>query len=391
MSFEPVAGFRFGAISAGIRKDGRIDVALAVADQPAVVAGMFTRNVVRAAPVEIAMQRIRSGRTRAVLVNSGCANACTGEAGWNATLDTTRAVARAIGVAEDEVLPASTGVIGAVLPAPQIVERIPELSARLSPAGYHDFAQAICTTDRWPKLAQRSLGAGATLLGIGKGAGMIHPDVGPPHATMLVFLFTDAVIDVADADTALADACDVTFNACSVDGDTSTNDTVLLLSSGASGRRVARDELTARLTEVCGDLARSMVADGEGSTHVAEIRVRGLATRDAARAAARTVATSMLVKTALFGKDANWGRLLAAAGRAGVPFDPAEAQVLVGGIPIVQNGVAVGADAEQRAAEVLARDSYVIEMVLGKGPGEFTYLTSDLGHGYVDVNAGYRS
>jgi glutamate N-acetyltransferase/amino-acid N-acetyltransferase len=183
----------------------------------------------------------------------------------------------------------------------------------------------------------------------------------------------------------------VTFNACTVDGDTSTNDTVLLLSSGASQRRASRDELTAALTEVCGELARSMVADGEGSTHVAEIRVRGLSTRDAARAVARTVATSMLVKTALFGKDANWGRLLAAAGRAGVPFDPAEAQILVGGIPIVQNGAPIGAEAERKANEVLARDTYVIELVLGSGPGDFSYLTSDLGHGYVDVNAGYRS
>jgi glutamate N-acetyltransferase/amino-acid N-acetyltransferase len=391
MSFEPVAGFRFGAISAGIRRDGRIDVALAVADQPAAVAGMFTRNVVRAAPVDIAMQRIRSGRARAVIVNSGCANACTGEAGWKAALDTTRAVADAIGAPEEEVLPASTGVIGAVLPAHRIVERVPELSARLSPSGYLDFAQAICTTDRWPKLAQRKLGDGATLLGIGKGAGMIHPDVGPPHATMLVFLFTDAVLDLGEANEALAAACDATFNACTVDGDTSTNDTVLLLSSGASKRRVSRDELMRPLVEVCGDLARSMVADGEGSTHVAEIRVRGLSTRDAARAVARTVATSLLVKTALFGKDANWGRLLAAAGRAGVPFDPAEAQVLVGGIPIVRSGVAVGPDAELRANEVLGRDTYVIELVLGSGPGDFSYLTSDLGHGYVDVNAGYRS
>ncbi|WP_437320406.1 bifunctional glutamate N-acetyltransferase/amino-acid acetyltransferase ArgJ [Sorangium sp. So ce385] len=391
MSFEPVAGFRFGAISAGIRKDGRIDVALAVADQPAVVAGMFTRNLVRAAPVDIATQRVRSGRARAVVANSGCANACTGEAGWKAALDTTRAVAEAIGASEDEVLPASTGVIGAVLPAHRIVERVPELTARLSPKGYLDFAQAICTTDRWPKLSQRKLAGGATLLGIGKGAGMIHPDVGPPHATMLVFLFTDAVLDPGEANEALAASCDVTFNACTVDGDTSTNDTVLLLSSGASQRRASRDELTAALTEVCGELARSMVADGEGSTHVAEIRVRGLSTRDAARAVARTVATSMLVKTALFGKDANWGRLLAAAGRAGVPFDPTEAQILVGGIPIVQNGAPIGAEAERKANEVLARDTYVIELVLGSGPGDFSYLTSDLGHGYVDVNAGYRS
>ncbi|WP_437960024.1 bifunctional glutamate N-acetyltransferase/amino-acid acetyltransferase ArgJ [Sorangium sp. So ce119] len=391
MSFEPVAGFRFGAVSAGIRKDGRIDVALAVADQPAVVAGMFTRNLVRAAPVDIAMQRVRSGRARAVVANSGCANACTGEAGWKAALDTTRAIAQAIGASEDEVLPASTGVIGAVLPTHRIVERVPELSARLSPEGYLDFAQAICTTDRWPKLSQRKLGAGATLLGIGKGAGMIHPDVGPPHATMLVFLFTDAVIDPGEASLALSASCDVTFNACSVDGDTSTNDTVLLLSSGASQRRASRDELSAALTEVCGELARSMVADGEGSTHVAEIRVRGLSTREAARDVARTVATSMLVKTALFGKDANWGRLLAAAGRAGVPFDPSQAQILVGGIPIVRNGGPIGADAERQANEVLARDTYVIELVLGTGPGDFSYLTSDLGHGYVDVNAGYRS
>ena len=193
-----IAGFRFAAVSAGIRKDGRVDVALAVADRPAVVAGLFTRNLVRAAPVLVAEERVRSGLARAILVNAGCANACTGEAGLTAARETTEAVARALGIPVEEVLPASTGVIGALLPVAKIASKAKELAKSITPEGYQDFAQAICTTDRWVKIAEAKIetskGDPVSVLGIAKGAGMIHPDVGPPQATMLVFLFTDAVI-----------------------------------------------------------------------------------------------------------------------------------------------------------------------------------------------------
>ncbi len=386
-----VLGFRFGAVSAGIRKDGRIDLALAVCDRPALTAALFTRNLVRAAPVLVAAERASAGVSRAVLANSGCANAVTGEQGMRAALSTTQAIAMALGVSPEEVLPASTGVIGAHLPAEKINAQASALVAKLTPEGHEDFALAICTTDRWVKVAEADA-EGARVLAIGKGAGMIHPDVGGlPHATMLVFIFTDALVEQQVLARALTAASDETFNCCSVDGDTSTNDTVIAMASGASDKRPSEAALTTALTQVCEALARSMVADGEGSKHVAEILVRGLASRDDARAAAKTIATSMLVKTMLFGEDANWGRLLAAAGRAGVSFDPRRAAISIGGIGIVKDGMPIGAEAEAKANEILKQPSYSIELVLGDGPGQARYLTSDLGHGYVDVNAGYRS
>jgi glutamate N-acetyltransferase/amino-acid N-acetyltransferase len=348
-----VQGFRFGAVSAGIRKDGRIDLALAVCDRPAVTAALFTRNLVKAAPVLIAAERASAGISRAVLANAGCANAVTGEQGLRAVQQTTAAIAKALGISPEEVLPASTGVIGAHLPVEKITAQAGALADKLTAEGHEDFAQAICTTDRWTKIAQAEAD-GAQVLAIGKGAGMIHPDVGGlPHATMLVFIFTDAVVEQVALARALTEASEVTFNACSVDGDTSTNDTVIAMASGASGKSPSEAALTAALTKVCDVLARSMVADGEGANHVAEIKVSGLGSRADAKTIAKTVATSMLVKTALFGEDVNWGRFLAAAGRAGVTFDPTLAGISVGGIVIVKDGAPVGADAEKQANEVL--------------------------------------
>src|SRR3954470_2096245 len=359
-----VLGFRFAAVSAGIRKDGRIDLALAVCDRPAVTAGLFTRNLVKAAPVLIAAERASAGVSRAVLANAGCANAVTGEQGLRAVQQTTAAIAKALCISPEEVLPASTGVIGAHLPVEKISAQAGALADKLTAEGHEDFAQAICTTDRWTKIAEAEAD-GAHVLAIGKGAGMIHPDVGGlPHATMLVFIFTDAVVEQAVLARALTDASEVTFNACSVDGDTSTNDTVIAMASGASGKSPSEAALTTALTKVCDVLARSMVADGEGANHVAEIKVRGLASRADAKAAAKTIATSMLVKTALFGEDANWGRLLAAAGRAGVLFDPTLAAISIGGIAIVKDGAPIGAEAEKRANEILKQPSYTIELQL---------------------------
>src|SRR6187402_3115520 len=343
-----VLGFRFGAVSAGIRKDGRIDLALAVCDRPAVTAALFTRNLVKAAPVLVAAQRASSGLSRAVLANSGCANAVTGEQGMRAALASTQAIAQALGISPEEVLPASTGVIGAHLPDLKIAAHAAALAERLTPEGHEEFAQAICTTDRWVKIFEADA-EGARVLAIGKGAGMIHPDVGSvPHATMLVFIFTDAQVEQPVLARALGEASEVTLNACSVDGDTSTNDTVIAMASGASGKTPSEAALTAALTKVCDALARSMVADGEGANHVAEIKVSGLGSRADAKTVAKTVATSMLVKTALFGEDANWGRLLAAAGRAGVAFDPSRAAISVGGVAIVKDGAPIGADAEKQ-------------------------------------------
>ncbi|HEY6725124.1 MAG TPA: bifunctional glutamate N-acetyltransferase/amino-acid acetyltransferase ArgJ [Polyangiaceae bacterium] len=403
MTFS-VAGFRFAGCAAGIKKAGGLDLGLIVADQPVVAAGVFTRNLVRAAPVDVSIERLRLGRARAVLANSGNANACTGAEGMAATLASTQAAAGLLGLEATQVLPASTGVIGSVLPAAKLEAALPGLVERLSADGAEEFAKAICTTDRWHKIAHGTLktagGPPASVLGIVKGAGMIHPDLGPAptatqgsgplHATMLAFFVTDAKVERSALQSALERAVELSFNACSVDGDTSTNDTVLALASGLAGP-ANEAALFEGLLPVCRELAKQMVLDGEGAQHAVEIRVEGLADDAAARTVAKAVATSLLVKTALFGKDANWGRLLAAAGRAGVAFDPGAASVSIAGSRIFDKGKPLGAAAEAVATRGMTEPSYGIVMTLGNGPGSFTYLTCDLGHGYVDVNAGYRS
>ncbi|HMJ16713.1 MAG TPA: bifunctional ornithine acetyltransferase/N-acetylglutamate synthase, partial [Polyangiaceae bacterium] len=251
-----VLGFRFSGVSANIKNNGRRDLALVVANEPAVVAAVFTRNLVRAAPVLVAARRCQPGRARAILVNSGNANACTGEAGLAATLTSTAAVARALHIDADEVLPASTGVIGSLLPAELIANAAPALVQALTADGHDAFADAICTTDRWPKIAEATVEGGAALLGIAKGAGMIHPDMGPPQATLLGFLFTDAQVPQALLQDTLQKAVNETFNACSVDGDTSTNDAIIALASGASGNPCSGPALEAAFTRVCEELAR---------------------------------------------------------------------------------------------------------------------------------------
>lgn len=396
----PIAGFRFAGVSAGIKRNGKPDLALAVADEPAVVAGVLTTNLVRAAPVLVTAERLALGRARAILANSGCANACTGDEGLEATRSTTLAIAKALGSQEGEVFPASTGVIGALLPAEKIIASTPELIASLSPSGGDRFAEAIMTTDRAPKLAHVRGEIGGrpfSMLGIAKGAGMIHPDMAPvvPHATMLAFLFTDASANPRALERALARAADETFNAASVDGDTSTNDTLLALASGRAGTDPGGEEIPPALFEsmlaVCESLARQMVADGEGSEHLVDLHVGGTVTNEEARRIARTIATSPLVKTAIFGKDPNWGRILGAAGRAGVSFDPSRARIRIGDVVIVENGRTKGAEAERRGHEIMSGPSYRIDVEVGEGPGRARYFMCDLGHGYVRCNADYRS
>jgi glutamate N-acetyltransferase/amino-acid N-acetyltransferase len=400
-STTAVAGFRFAAVAAGIKKEGRLDLALAAADATVAAAGLFTTNIVRAAPVLVAADRVRHGRARAILVNSGCANACTGEIGLAAARDTTAAAARALGVAPGEVLPASTGVIGAQLPTARLVALAPALVAELGQERADLFAEAILTTDRGPKVAHARGEIGGrpfTVLGIAKGAGMLHPDVAPlaPHATMLAFLFTDAVADTRALEAALVRVAEETFHRASVDGDTSTNDTLIALASGRAATEpgdgtVVAPPLEEAMGLVSERLARAMVADGEGAEHLVEIVVRGTASNAEALIVARTIATSPLVKTALYGQDPNWGRLLGAAGRAGVIFDPNCARIAIGGIAIVDGGVGLGAEPEGRARLVMGQPSYAIEVVLGDGPGRARYFACDLGIGYVRCNASYRS
>lgn len=394
-----VQGFRFSAVSANIRKDGRIDVALAVAAEPCTVAARYTQNFVRAAPVTLSANRTANKLAQAVLVNSGCANACTGHAGLSAAQVTTGAIARDLGISPNLVLPASTGVIGQLLPTDRIVNRAPALVAALKPDGISDFARAICTTDKFVKIAQANVGNAGTLLGVAKGAGMIQPQVGrlgatgegALHATMLVFLFTDVQASFEQLDQALDVAVKASFNAISVDGDTSTNDTVVALASGASGKAATVAEMTAAMTQVCDALAQDMVRDGEGTSHVAELCVHGTANDGDAATIARTIANSLLVKTAMCGQDPNWGRWLAAAGRAGVQFEPNQAEIRFGGVAVAKAGLAVGAEAEQQAKNVMRQPRYTVDVILGPGPGQARFYMCDLTHEYVDVNADYRS
>ena len=386
-----VAGFRFAGIAAGIKKNGNPDLGLVVADGLVPAAVVLTRNLVRAAPVEITRERLAKSRGRigAILVNSGNANACTGAEGHAQAIAAGAAVADALAIDAGAIALASTGVIGAILPGDKIVSAAPALVRALDANGSADFARAIMTTDQWRKVAALSFPVGkktVTVLGIAKGAGMIHPDM----ATTLGFVFTDAVATPAELKKILKSATDATFNTISVDGDTSTNDTILLAASGASGAKDAK-KLEHAITDVLGALATSIVRDGEGARHVVRIEVSGLATDADARRVAETIATSPLVKTAIHGRDANWGRILAAAGRSGARFDPRRARITIGGERIVEGGMPVGKEAEVRAAATMASPAYTIEITLGRGRGKAHYLTCDLGPDYVAVNANYRS
>jgi glutamate N-acetyltransferase/amino-acid N-acetyltransferase len=305
-------------------------------------------------------------------------------------------VAGALGIAPSLLVPASTGVIGQLLPAEKMVAQAAALCDALHPHGAIDFAQGIMTTDKGPKLARRTLTIGdveVALLGIAKGAGMIHPRM----ATTLAFVFTDATVSPGLLGESLRGATDVSFNVATVDGETSTNDMILALASGAAGAPELTAEAPATaafqraLAEVLRELAEQIVADGEGAEHVAEIEVRGTRTDAEARTIAQRIATSLLVKTAMHGKDANWGRILSAAGMAGVPFDPDVVTIHVDDVAIVRDGMGIGSEAEAQAARIMAGPRYAIRVQVGGGPGCAGYLTCDIGHGYIDVNAGYRS
>ncbi|MCB9621595.1 MAG: bifunctional glutamate N-acetyltransferase/amino-acid acetyltransferase ArgJ [Sandaracinus sp.] len=394
--FAPVAGFRFAGLSAGIKKKaGAPDLGLIVADADVPVAAVYTTNRVKAAPVRLAAKRTKRGKARAVVVNAGNANACTGVAGMKAAKTSTAAVASALGVAPESVIPASTGVIGVLLPAEKIVDAAPSLAASASAEGIEDFAHAILTTDRGPKLARVSFEVGgqeATVLAVAKGAGMIHPNM----ATTLCFVVTDAKVGSKELASALSEASELTFNRISVDGDTSTNDAIVAMASGAMGGRALKGKgLTAfreALREALEGVALQIVADGEGAEHVARITVEGARSDGSALRIARTMATSPLVKTAMHGKDPNWGRLLAAAGRSGERFDPERAEVALGDVTVFRDGLTtMDAETEAKAGEVMKRPRYEITLRLAEGKGRAFYWTCDLGHAYVSCNADYRS
>lgn len=392
-----VRGFRFSGVAAGIKADGALDLGLIAADEPVPTAAVFTQNLVRAAPVVISERRLRDGFGEAVLVNSGNANACTGKAGHDAAVQSTRAAARVLGARAKMVLPASTGVIGVQLPAERIESSVPALVRGLAPGGSDAFARAILTTDRGPKVAETSVLLGNTrcrLLGIAKGAGMIHPNM----ATTLGFVVTDTHIATPALRTHLTVAVDRTFNRASVDGDTSTNDSIYAMASGFARNRsvpatgpIAR-KFEAALADVLERLIKMIVADGEGAEHLVRIDVRGTRTDAEAVQIARTVAGSQLVKTAIHGADPNWGRILAAAGRAGVRFNPDHASVSIGRVRIFQEGrPTMPQKTEARATTVMRRPEYTVSVAVGGGRGSGHYWTCDLGHEYVRINADYRT
>jgi glutamate N-acetyltransferase/amino-acid N-acetyltransferase len=389
-------GFRAAGLHCGIKKAGVLDLALVVSDRSGPIGGVFTTNRVVAAPVALDRLHLRHGVGRAILINSGNANACTGRPGMAAAQRTAAVVARTLGIPIHEVFIGSTGVIGRPLPVDRIIKAVPALVERASSLGGLSAARAILTTDLKPKaIARRARINGRTVIigGMAKGSGMIHPAM----ATMLGYLTTDAAITRTALQRALTQAVDDSFNCISVDGDTSTNDTVLCLANGLAGNRPITEGTSAfrqfvrLLTEACQPLALAICRDGEGVTKVVKIEVEGAGTTLQARQVANTIGTSNLVKTALFGEDANWGRVMAAIGRAGVTMDPAKINVSFGGVPMVRNGVGIGPAAERRIAKVFHRKEFTIQVKLGQGRHRSHLWTTDLSYDYVRINASYRS
>ncbi len=391
-----IPGFRFAAVAAGLKKTGAPDLALLCADAPAAAAGVFTTNRVKAAPVLLSQERLRAGRAQAILVNAGNANACTGPEGLEDAGACTREVAALLQIPERLVLPASTGVIGQPLPLEKITRALPKLTARLHPQGFPEAAEAIMTTDTRPKTAllrEKIDGREVTLAGMAKGAGMIHPDM----ATLLVFIFTDAAAAPKVLKTLLRRALPVSFNRITVDGDTSTNDTILLLAGGRAGNPVIASDgpaLTAlgeMLNQVMGDLASQVVADGEGARHMFRVEVKGAATAAEARKAAVTVALSPLVKTAMAGEDVNWGRIMAALGRSGARFDPEQVEIAYGDVLVARQGRGLGPEAEARAQKVIQAGAFNLTIDLNRGNFSDYYETCDYTEDYIRINASYRS
>lgn len=389
-----VKGFLAAGVAAGLKKNGQKDLGLILSETPATVAGIFTRNRVKAAPVLLDRERVRSGVCRAVIVNSGNANCCNGDKGMAAAVAMARSAAIEMGVPEEQVLVASTGVIGEPFPIDKVTAAAPKLVAALSADGFPDFATAIMTTDTVPKQVSVQGDIGGTpftIMGTVKGSGMIRPDM----ATMLCFVVTDAGIDAGMLQDALVRANENAFNRISIDGDTSTNDTVLVMANGASGAVVSSpthlDAFQKLLSGLLLTLAKMVVKDGEGATKCVEIALTGAPSEEDAFRLADTVAHSNLVKTALFGEDANWGRIMAALGRAGVAFDPDRVDIFFDDVQMVQNGMGCGKDAEQAASKVLKQPEFKIMINMNAGERAVSLLTCDFSIEYVKINADYRS
>jgi glutamate N-acetyltransferase/amino-acid N-acetyltransferase len=391
-----VNGFLFSGISAGIKKDGKRDLGLIYSEVPAQVAGVFTTNAVKAAPVLLGMERMKRGLCQALVVNSGNANACTGDKGVRDARRISLLAAKRLGIGEQLVFLSSTGVIGVPLPMNKIEVGIPKLIEDLSSDGWMRTVEAIMTTDTFPKVEVatcRIKGRSVKICGMVKGAGMIRPNM----ATLLSFLVTDANIKTSLLQQMLQRASEDSYNRITVDGETSTNDTVLLLANGKSAHpplnRMDREGeiFQSMLSAVCRKLAMSVVRDGEGATKFIEILIRGGQSKEDAKLAAYAIAHSPLVKTAFFGMDANWGRILCALGHSGIQMNPNRIDVLFDKIPIVKNGMGVGRRMEEKASQVLKKKSFKVIVDLHQGKAEFSVFTTDLSIDYVKINASYRS
>lgn len=389
-----VPGFLASATSSGLGKEGELDLSLIVSQTRAATAGVFTTNTVKAAPVLVSEERTKKGYTRAVLANTGCANACTGIQGFNDAAKTADLVSQSLHIDRNETLVASTGVIGTYLRVDRIEAAIPELIDNLSPHGFESVAQALMTTDSFPKISYREgtvNGKPYHLLGVAKGAGMIMPHM----ATMLSFLLTDIAIDPHTLSQLFLPAVETTFNRITVDGETSTNDMALILANGAAGNaelgREGRNTVEHDLHEVLAELAYMIASDGEGASKVIIIEVHGAATKPDAHQAAREVANSNLVKTAVFGRDANWGRIMAALGRSGIGIEEQKIQIWIQGVKVVEGGTMVSVEAEKDAAERMKGKEVTITIHLNQGPWSDRMITCDLTYDYVKINASYRS
>lgn len=390
-------GFSFATASAAFKyTTGRDDLALIVSDTPAAAAGVFTQNLFQAAPVTVAKAQLAAsgGHARAVLINAGQANACTGAAGIADCRETLSLVAKATDLSPEEILPASTGVIGARLKMDKWKAVVPTLAENLGQTPAMAAAKAIMTTDSFPKIAWGTLTTEAgevRVLGMAKGAGMIAPNM----ATMIGVLLCDAKVGSLWWQEAVAAAADRSFNSVTVDGDTSTNDCVLGLANGASEVVIdsaeGRQALLAVMAEVCQTLAAMLVQDAEGGTKVLRIKVTGAASPAEAELAARAVGNSPLVKTAFFGRDANWGRIVCAIGRSGAVFDPEDVAVRIGGVPVFENGMPVADDLDALLAPHMRRGEIPVDIELGGGPGRYLLLASDLTYDYIKINADYRT
>ncbi len=389
-----VPGFYFSGISSGVKKSGKKDLGLIYSEVPCKISAVFTKNLVKAAPVILGQERIKNGTCQAIIINSGNANACTGKKGYKDSVSTSKALSKELKIDENLVIPSSTGIIGLPLKMDKIEKALPELIKSLDEENIEDTAHAMLTTDKFIKTASKKIKIGnktGTISAVGKGAGMISPNM----ATMLAFIVTDIAIAKGALKKAFKTSIENSFNKIIVDGDTSTNDSAFIMSNGLLENREINEKssnykkFVEAVTEVCSEIAELIVKDGEGATKVVKVEVKGAKTENDAAKIARTIGNSQLSKTAFYGEDANWGRIVGAAGRAGVKFNPDKLELFFDGIKVYSKGVQH--QSESKYAHVFEKPKFTVTIKLKEGKAESYIITSDLTHEYVSINADYRS